>query len=63
MLHNAITQSIFPTKPPLFINTPLIDGYHYKAEFISKAYEFLPEEDKERFYRMRTRPRRAGKPL
>lgn len=31
--------------------------------FISKAYEFLPEEDKERFYRMRTRPRRAGKPI
>jgi DNA-binding transcriptional ArsR family regulator len=31
--------------------------------FISKAYEFLPKEDKERFYRMRTRPRRAGKPL
>jgi DNA-binding transcriptional ArsR family regulator len=30
---------------------------------ISKAYEFLPEEDKERFYRLRTRPRRAGKPL
>ncbi len=31
--------------------------------FISKAYEFLPKEEKERFYRLRTRPRRPGKPL
>ncbi len=31
--------------------------------FISKAYEFLPEEDKDRYYRQRRRPRRAGKPL
>jgi hypothetical protein len=31
--------------------------------FISKAYEFVPETEKERFYSRRTRPRRAGKPL
>ena len=31
--------------------------------FISKAYEFVPETEKERFYGKRTRPRRAGKPL
>jgi hypothetical protein len=31
--------------------------------FISKAYEFLPEDEKEKYYRQRTRPRRAGKPL
>lgn len=31
--------------------------------FISKAYEFLPEAEKEMYYRMRTRPRRMGKPL
>lgn len=30
---------------------------------ISKAYEFVPETEKERFYTKRTRPRRAGKPL
>ena len=30
---------------------------------IEKAYEFLPEKEKEAFYRRRTRPRRAGKPL
>jgi DNA-binding transcriptional ArsR family regulator len=31
--------------------------------FISKAYDFLPEEEKEKYYRQRTRPGRAGKPL
>lgn len=36
---------------PQFINTPLQDGYHYKAEFTSKAYDeskdkdFLPPEN------------------
>jgi len=30
---------------------------------ISRAYEFVPETEKERFYSKRTRPRRAGKPL
>jgi hypothetical protein len=30
---------------------------------ISRAYEFVPEAEKEKFYSRRTRPRRAGKPL
>jgi hypothetical protein len=30
---------------------------------VAKAYEFLPEKEKETYYRKRTRPRRAGKPL
>ncbi len=30
---------------------------------ISRAYEFVPETEKARFYSKRTRPRRAGKPL
>ena len=29
---------------------------------IARAYEFLPESEKEKYYRKRTRPRRAGKP-
>ncbi len=29
---------------------------------ISRAYEFVPEKEKELYYRKRTRPRRAGKP-
>ena len=31
--------------------------------FLTKAYEFIPEKEKEAYYRKRTRPRRAGKPL
>lgn len=30
---------------------------------VSKAYEFLPETEKDKYYRKRTRPRRAGKPF
>jgi len=30
---------------------------------IAKAYEFLPEKEKDAYYKKRTRPRRAGKPL
>ena len=30
---------------------------------ISKAYEFVPENEKNKYYKRRTRPRRAGKPL
>ena len=29
---------------------------------VAKAYEFLPEQEKDAYYRKRTRPRRAGKP-
>jgi hypothetical protein len=32
-------------------------------ELIVKAYEFIPEKEKDAYYRMRKRPRRAGKPL
>jgi len=30
---------------------------------ISKAYEFIPDDEKDKYYKKRTRPRRAGKPL
>ena len=30
---------------------------------ISKAYEFIPDDEKDKYYKRRTRPRRAGKPL
>jgi len=30
---------------------------------IAKAFEFVPDDEKNAFYRMRTRPRRAGKPV
>ncbi len=39
--------------------------YPFLEELISlvaKAYEFIPEKEREKYYRKRTRPRRAGKP-
>ncbi|MBU3915267.1 ArsR family transcriptional regulator [bacterium] len=30
---------------------------------IQKAYDYLPESDKEKYFKYRTRPRRTGKPL
>jgi hypothetical protein len=30
---------------PDFIHAPLVDGYHYRAEFISKAYDSSKEKD------------------
>ena len=32
-------------------------------ELTARAYEFVPENEKDRYFRMRKRPRRAGKPL
>ena len=34
----------------------------FKA-FLEKAFEFIPQEEKERYYLERRRPRRKGKPL
>ena len=31
--------------------------------FLAKAYRFLPESEKEAYYKKRTRPRREGKPM
>jgi hypothetical protein len=30
---------------------------------IGRAYEYVPEKEKQQYYRRRTRPRRSGKPL
>lgn len=40
--------------------------YPFKRELcalLRKAMEYVPEEDKERYFRNRARPRRRGKPL
>jgi hypothetical protein len=29
---------------------------------VARAYEYVPEEEKDQYYRKRTRPRRKGKP-
>lgn len=33
------------------------------TNLLARAFEFVPEAEKETYYRKRTRPRRAGKPL
>lgn len=41
-------------------------GYPFLKELtslLSKAFEFVPESEIKSYYRERTRPRRAGKPL
>lgn len=41
-------------------------GYAFRGELgalLKKAFEFVPEKEKEAYYRKRTRPRKAGKPL
>jgi len=30
---------------PNFLNTPLVDGYHYKAEFQTKDYDETKDKD------------------
>jgi DNA-binding transcriptional ArsR family regulator len=47
----------------LYTFNPMYPFLNELRSLIAKAYEFLPEEDKEKFYRLRTRPRRTGKPL
>lgn len=32
-------------------------------DFLNKALDLLPEEEKKKYFRKRTRPRRAGKPI
>ena len=39
--------------------------YPFKKELnalVAKAFEFVPNDEKDAYYRKRTRPRRAGKP-
>jgi DNA-binding transcriptional ArsR family regulator len=40
--------------------------YPFRKELealVAKAFDYVPDEEKEAYYRKRTRPRRAGKPL
>ena len=39
------TMYVNGRESPQFINTPLQDGYHYRAEFTSKAYDESKDKD------------------
>ena len=45
--HGAVKSRIYVNgkESPHFINHPLQDGYHYKAEFTSKAYDESKDKD------------------
>ncbi len=61
--NGGIVVSRFMGKVRLYTFNPRYPYLKELKALISKAYEFLPEEEKDKYYRMRTRPRRAGKPL
>ncbi len=63
-LENAgIVVSRLIGKVRLYTFNPRYPFLNSLKTLISKAYDFLPEDEKRKYYRMRTRPRRAGKPL
>jgi len=46
----------------LYIFNPRYPFLDELKALISRAYEYVPEKEKELYYRKRTRPRRQGKP-
>jgi len=61
--NNGIVASRLIGKVRLYTFNPRCPYLKELKTLVSKAYEFLPEKEKDKYYRMRTRPRRAGKPL
>lgn len=61
--NGGILVSQLKGKTRLYTFNPRCSYLKELKALISKAYEFLPEKEKDKYYRMRTRPRRAGKPL
>ena len=59
---NGIVASRLVGKVRLYTFNPRYPFLKELEGLIAKAFEFVPDTDKEMFYRKRTRPRRAGKP-
>jgi DNA-binding transcriptional ArsR family regulator len=60
---NGIVISRLIGKVRLYAFNPRYPFLKELKALISKAYEFIPEKEKDQYYRKRMRPRRAGKPL
>ena len=60
---NAIVVSRLVGKVRLYKFNPRYPFLKELTALIEKAYDFVPDDEKERYYRKRTRPRRTGKPL
>ena len=61
--NGGIVVSRLVGKVRLYTFNPRFPFLEELKELMAKAYEFVPENEKERYFRMRKRPRRAGKPL
>ena len=60
--NSGIVSSRLLGKIRLYTFNPRYPFLKELTSLIEKAYEFLPEQEKNAYYRVRTRPRRAGKP-
>ncbi|MEK6690708.1 MAG: winged helix-turn-helix domain-containing protein [Nitrospirota bacterium] len=61
--NNGIVASRLTGNVRIYTFNPRYPFLKELRSLITRAYEFLPETEKDMFYRMRTRPRRAGKPF
>lgn len=61
--NGGIVASRLVGKVRLYTYNPRFPMLKELKELASKAYEFVPENEKDRYFKMRTRPRRPGKPL
>ena len=59
---NGIVVSRLTGNVRLYTFNPRYPFLRELKALISKAYEFIPDDEKDQYYRIRTRPRRAGKP-
>ena len=60
--NNGIVASRLVGKVRLYTFNPRFPFLKELTALTARAYEFVPESEKEHYYRMRRRPRRAGKP-
>jgi len=50
-------------KTKIYVFNPRYPFIEELKALLAKAYEYIPEDEKERYYRLRNRPRKSGKPL
>jgi hypothetical protein len=59
----GIVSSILEGKTRLYVWNPRFPMTSEVRALLRKTLEFLPKEERKKYFRARTRPRRAGKPL
>lgn len=61
--NGGVVASRLVGKVRLYTFNPRFPFLKELRELTAKAYDFVPEREKDLYYRMRRRPRRPGKPL